>query len=129
MANWFWNFAKAQRKAREADANAKDDGSEDEEPQPPGKHCYCKTYKARDAVMVLYQAKIKAILDVRNAGHSGSKQYMGMYPAALSEVMKSLTDEELKAAEDTASRWNKDGTPAELQQKYIPAYLIWLTYC
>ena len=53
--------------------------------------------------MVLYQAKIKAILDVHNAGHSRSKQYMGMYPAALSEVMKSLTDEELKAAEDTAS--------------------------
>jgi hypothetical protein len=77
-----------------------------------------------DAVMVLHQAKIKAILDACNAGRSGGKQYMGMYPAALSEVMKSLTDEELKAAEDTTSKWNKDGAPAELQQKYVLAYLI-----
>jgi hypothetical protein len=61
------------------------------------------------------------ILEASSTVKSGSKWFMGLYPAALSEVVNLLTANELKAAEELACKWNSDGVPPE-QQKWSVAY-------
>ena len=121
IAYWFCNFAKAQKQASQPPDATKDEGSESENAGPPGKNRYCKTYKPQDAVNVLYHDHVKAILEASSTGKTGSRQYMGLYPAALSEVLKTLTADELKAAEELAHKWNSDSMPPE-QQKWFVTY-------
>ena len=49
---------------------------------------------------------------------AGDKEMIGNYQRALNTVIQGLTDEELKAAEETALEWSNEGPPREIQVEF-----------
>lgn len=100
---------------------------EHDEPPPPGKNKYGKTYRIRDGVCILYSDKINIMLGRYGAEPAGSKKSMGLYSKAVSQVTSTLTPEELQLATKLVNTWNTEGAPPALQQKYVdhlPPYTV-----
>jgi hypothetical protein len=87
------------------------------EPAPPGKNKYGKTYRLRDGVASLYSKKISLVLAGYGAEPAGSKKSMGLYSKAVAQVTAALTEDELEAARQLIHTWNTEGAPPPLQRK------------
>jgi hypothetical protein len=84
---------------------------------PPGGRKYSKKYKLRDGVAALYAERINERLDEEEAGPAGSKKYLSLYPAMLTQVAEDLHDEELDAVQKIVDKWNSDGAPDDMKKK------------
>jgi hypothetical protein len=75
-----------------------------------------KVYSVRDAVRQLYNSRIKTVVEDQAKEDDESGDKLKYYPAALTTVMKSLTEEQLKSTEDMAKEWNKKRPSVEVQR-------------
>ena len=72
-------------------------------------------YKLRDIVNQIHSRRIKAELFPFKPNDGGP--FVSRYQAALSKIIRELTEDELKEAEDLVETWNKQGPPPDFQLK------------
>jgi hypothetical protein len=75
-----------------------------------------KTFSSRDVVIVTHRDQIYALIDTRTEESVGQKNWLSLYPQALSDVLAGLSSEELAEAERLAEEWSDKGIPAEEQR-------------
>ncbi len=68
----------------------------------------------------------RSILDecARLSGVNKGPQFIAAYSKARKDVYERLSSQEKKQLEDLIVRWNHDGPPPLVQQKYVPHCLI-----
>ena len=59
---------------------------------------------------------IHDVIAEKTDARSGHKDWLPYYPAALTEVLEGLSEEELQEAEETLEKWNAEGPPIEVQR-------------
>jgi len=84
--------------------------NDDENPKPSKLK---KTYTLRDVVKQVHHKQIEEAIPHK----STEKGYLGCYQRTLSTILNSLSNVELKEAENILDAWNKRGAPADVQLK------------
>jgi hypothetical protein len=70
-------------------------------------------YKIRDIVVQNHQDLVQAEIPHQK----GTKEYLGCYQRAVTEVQKNLDEEQLEEAQNLVDLWNEQGAPSDLQLK------------
>lgn len=65
-----------------------------------------------------HKDKIHELVAKATKAEPGHKDWLPHYPAALTQVLEGLTEEEREEAEKTLEEWNEDGVPREVQQMW-----------
>jgi hypothetical protein len=92
---------------------------------PPGKKKADKMdFSVRDVVKITHREQIHALVAEHTNDGPGETDWLRNYPAALSRLMKGLSEEELADAQNTADQWANEGAPREVQRVYV-SFIIW----
>jgi hypothetical protein len=67
-------------------------------------------------VIITHRDQIFALINTRTEESSGQKNWLSLYPQALSDVLAGLSSEELEEAERLAEEWSDKGLPREEQR-------------
>lgn len=72
-----------------------------------------KAYTARDVV----KQKYRSLIDKEIPHAPQTKEYLGQYQRAVTNVLKRMDETERKKIEELAQTWNEEGAPREVQFK------------
>jgi hypothetical protein len=67
-------------------------------------------------VIITHRDQIFALINTRTNELSGQKNWLSLYPQALSDGLAGLSSEELEEAERLAEEWSDKGLPREEQR-------------
>jgi hypothetical protein len=70
-----------------------------------------KQFTIQDVIVKTYKEQIRAHISEETDASVSNKAWLPYYPAALSNVMESLTEKEIMVEE-----WNNDGLPRDVQR-------------
>lgn len=70
-------------------------------------------YTIRDVVKENY----RSLVDKEIPYKSGKVDYLARFQAAVTTVLKNMSEKDLEEVEDMAEQWNREGAPSELQLK------------
>lgn len=80
---------------------------------------YKKHYTLRDAVLVLFRARIKELAKETSGAKAGNTVFLAKDSDALKMFTTNLTPEERKQATDLAAEWNENGLPKHVQAECV----------
>jgi hypothetical protein len=75
-------------------------------------------------VKITHREHIHALVAEHTNDGPGETDWLRNYPAALTRLMKSLSEEELADAQNTADKWANEGAPRKVQRVYV-SFIIW----
>jgi hypothetical protein len=73
------------------------------------------SYTIRDVIRENY----RSLIDNEIPYPPGDPEYIARFQAALTTVLKNMTEEDLEEAENLLEQWNKDGAPSPVQLKSV----------
>ena len=70
-------------------------------------------YSLRDVIKENY----RHLIDKEIPHQSGDKEYIAKFQAAVTTVLKNMSEEDLEEAEEIVEEWNTEGAPSDIQLK------------
>jgi hypothetical protein len=77
-----------------------------------------RQFSIRDVVKTSHKDEIHQLIATDTSAAVGHKDWLRLYPAALTKVVEGLNDEEKEEAQKTVREWNDNGAPRDVQRMY-----------
>ena len=76
-----------------------------------------KYHHIRDVVKFLYKEKIDSIISIKTTENAGHKDWLKHHPAAVTQCIEEMTEEDRKEAQLQLEEWKNQGISEEIQRK------------
>jgi hypothetical protein len=88
-------------------------------PAQESKRSHTKNFTLRDVIKHTHKDDIHSIVSEVTDAQPGHKDWLRHYPAALTQVIENLSEDERIEAEKILDQWTDDGVPREVQRMWV----------